>query len=286
MRLQIRIACCVLLFTLSLAFKYGRSVYDTQISKTLPYINHDRSFNGNLYSSQFQRSSALAESANRVLELGDWSVNVVRNLAMQVALNNPSNTSDAFQATNLPVLAAVERIKGFKEEVIDLNSITPQLTRVELAVLLTTISLSALSPFFLDIEVIEVLVPSLAALSASVGISAEYLGKVAVSEGKEYAALAIIAAAQAETLLASAERAKSVLPLCVGTSTLASAFSLVAQTLISESAEKYGLRLMNEVCLIFPLIAGEEELELRVRVRASVWIRIRICNCKTNTFSI
>lgn len=47
----------------------------------------------------------------------------------------------------------------------------------------------------LDLKVVEVLVPSMAAVSASIGISAEYLGKVAVSKSKEVAALAIQAAA-------------------------------------------------------------------------------------------
>ena len=39
------------------------------------------------------------------------------------------------------------------------------------------------------------LVPSMAAVSASIGISAEYIGKVAVSKSKEVSALAIQAAA-------------------------------------------------------------------------------------------
>ena len=47
----------------------------------------------------------------------------------------------------------------------------------------------------LDLKVVEVLVPSMAAVSASIGISAEYVGKVAVSKSKEVAALAIQAAA-------------------------------------------------------------------------------------------
>jgi hypothetical protein len=47
----------------------------------------------------------------------------------------------------------------------------------------------------LNLKVVEVLVPSMAAVSASIGISAEYVGKVAVSKGKEVSALAIQAAA-------------------------------------------------------------------------------------------
>ena len=54
------------------------------------------------------------------------------------------------------------------------------------------------------------------ALSFTIGISAEYVGRVAVANGKETAALAIQATAESEVLLAQAERIKAVLPLCVG----------------------------------------------------------------------
>jgi len=94
---------------------------------------------------------------------------------------------------------------------------TPQLSRVELLILLSTVIISGLCPFVwvafavldyisivlcnwccvyrLDLKVVEVLVPSMAAVSASIGISAEYIGKVAVSKSKEVSALAIQAAA-------------------------------------------------------------------------------------------
>jgi hypothetical protein len=188
----------------------------------------------------------VKESANRALELGDWSIQIVKNLA-ELVVNGTTLVEDSKNI--LPVESAIEKIS---EDLLILDKVanrSPQLTTVELAVLLTTILLSALSPFFLDIEVIEVLVPSLAAISASVGISAEYIGKVAVSNGKEFAALAIIAASEAESLLAEAERSKSILPLCLGVSTASSVLSVITNVLIKD------LKLTQAVYFIFPLIS-------------------------------
>ena len=73
---------------------------------------------------------------------------------------------------------------------------TPQLSLTELAVLTSTVLVTAVSPYLFSVKVVELLVPSMAAVSAAIGISAEYVGKVAVANGKEIAALAI----QSETL--------------------------------------------------------------------------------------
>ena len=78
---------------------------------------------------------------------------------------------------------------------------TPQLGRVELSILVSTVLISALSPFFLSLNIVEVLVPSMAAVSASIGLSAEYVGKVEVSKSKEISALAIQAAAESEVFI-------------------------------------------------------------------------------------
>ena len=85
---------------------------------------------------------------------------------------------------------------------------------------------------------VELLVPSAAALSAAVGISAEYVGKIAVCNGKEIAAVTIQAAAECEGILAAAERAKAIVPLCVGVSTTASAFALLAPALMDQFASR------------------------------------------------
>ena len=121
--------------------------------------------------------------------------------------------------------------------------------------LATSVAMSAISPSMFSIKVVEVLVPSMAALSAAVGISAEYVGRVAVSNGKEIAALAMQAAAEAEGVLAQSERVKAILPLCVGIATTASAFSLLAPALMAEITSLYGVEVVSEALLVFPLLA-------------------------------
>jgi hypothetical protein len=185
--------------------------------------------------------------------VGDWSLNFVKNMARVVVTGSTTEANNT--KLSIPVAAALQKMRKDMKFLDDVASRTPQLSTLELAVLITTVSLSALSPFILSIKVVEVLVPSLAALSASVGISAEYIGKVAVSNGKEFAALAIQAAAEAEALLAAAERTKAVLPLCVGIATTASAFALLAPTLIKELSENFSVQFITEVYFICPLIA-------------------------------
>ena len=60
---------------------------------------------------------------------------------------------------------------------------TPQLSGTELLLLGTSVSLSAFSPFGLSAKAVEVLVPSMSALCAAIGFSAEYTGKVADARG-------------------------------------------------------------------------------------------------------
>ena len=103
-----------------------------------------------------------------------------------------------------------------------------QLTSFELLVLTSTVMVSASAPWLLPVKLVELIVPSMAALSAAIGLSAEYVGKTAVSRGKEVAAVTLQAAAESEAILAQAERAKAVVPLCVGLSATASAFALLA----------------------------------------------------------
>ena len=122
--------------------------------------------------------------------------------------------------------------------------------------LTSTVAVAAGSPFVLPVKLVEVLVPSMAALSAAIGLSAEYVGKTSVARGKEIAAVTLQAAAEAEVRLAQAERAKAVVPLCVGVSATASAFALLAPALLGELAPKLGVQIITEVYLICPLLAA------------------------------
>lgn len=72
-----------------------------------------------------------------------------------------------------------------------------------------------------------------------------------MADGKEVAASTIGCAAEAEGLLANAERAKAVTPLCVGVGATATTFSLLVPVLLG------GLDtvILNEVYLVCPLIS-------------------------------
>ena len=113
--------------------------------------------------------------------------------------------------------------------------------------LTSTVLISASAPWLLPVKLVELIVPSMAALSAAIGLSAEYVGKTAVSRGKEVAAVTLQAAAESEAVLAQAERAKAVVPLCVGLSATASAFALLAPELVAELGTKLGLQIVTEV---------------------------------------
>mmetsp|Transcript_7030 Transcript_7030/g.10437 ORF Transcript_7030/g.10437 Transcript_7030/m.10437 type:complete len:593 (+) Transcript_7030:143-1921(+) len=213
----------------------------------------------NCPSSLIATSTALAGSANRLndinLAAGDRAYNVVSMLAE--LLSTGPETSRAVNETqrNLPIALSLQKIQSNMDTLDNVAGRTPQLSRVELLILMSTVLISGLCPFVLDLKVVEVLVPSMAAVSASIGISAEYIGKVAVSKGKEVSALAIQAAAESEILLALAERTKAVLPLCVGIATTASAFALLAPSLSKEIADKFHIQVVTEIYLICPLIA-------------------------------
>ena len=130
-----------------------------------------------------------------------------------------------------------------------------QLTSIEISILTSTVVIAASSPFLLPLKLVEVIVPSMAALSAAIGLSAEYVGKTAVARGKETAAVTLQAASEAERLLSQAERAKAVVPLCVGISATSAAFALLAPELVTEIGSKLGLQIVTEIYLICPFIA-------------------------------
>ena len=188
---------------------------------------------------------------NSAAVIGSAAYNIVSSLAEVVVSPPNANVTQRY----LPVTAAIKKMQKDMEMLDDAAGKTPQLSTIELLTLLSAVSISALSPAFFNLNIVEVLVPAMAALSASIGISAEYVGKVAISNGKEVAALAIQAAAEAEGILARAERTKAILPLCVGISTTASAFALLAPNLINELGSKYNLPYISEIYLVSPLVA-------------------------------
>jgi len=75
-------------------------------------------------------------------------------------------------------------------------------------VLSSTVLIAFISPLIFPLPVTEVLAPTMSAISASVSVSAEYVGRVAVADGKEVAAVSLQAAAEAESLLSQVRRSE------------------------------------------------------------------------------
>lgn len=72
-----------------------------------------------------------------------------------------------------------------------------------------------------------------------------------MADAKEIAAASICCAAEAEGLLANAERAKAITPLCVGIGATATTFSLLVPVLL----ENIDRMILNEIYLACPLIS-------------------------------
>lgn len=133
-------------------------------------------------------------------------------------------------------------------------ALEPQLSTLELTILSATVLTAGISPLIFPLKVVEVLAPACAALSASIGVSAEYIGRVAVADGKEIAAVTMQAAAEAESLLSQSERVKAVLPLCVGIGATAASFAILAPIFV-EDVIINNLQSLTLVYLFSPLIA-------------------------------
>jgi hypothetical protein len=131
----------------------------------------------------------------------------------------------------------------------------PQLSGLEAFLLVAAVLSAAAGPVVLGGKITEFLAPSAAAFSAAIGIGAEYTGKVAVADGKEVAAATIQCAAEAEGLLANAERAKAICPLCVGIGATSATLALLVPVLLDTLGVGSNLQLMTEIYLLCPLVA-------------------------------
>lgn len=155
------------------------------------------------------------------------------------------------------VLSALESLERDMQLLDNITAQKPQLSRLEITLLSFSVIAAGSGPvFFMDgAKVAEVLAPACAALSAAIGIGAEYTGKVAVADGKEVAAATLQCAAEAEAFLAKAERVKAVTPLCVGISATAATLSLVAPVVLENLSMASGSPVAVELYLLSPLVA-------------------------------
>lgn len=130
------------------------------------------------------------------------------------------------------------------------------LSKPELSLLIGAIIASGMGPIaFPGTSVTELLAPAAAAFTASITIGSEYLGRVAVADGKEIAANTIQCAAEAEALLASAERVKAITPLCVGVGATCASFALLTPTIVEAFRLSGSVQLMTELYILCPLVS-------------------------------
>lgn len=116
---------------------------------------------------------------------------------------------------------------------------------------------SGLGPvLFPGTSVTEVLAPAAAAFTAAITIGSEYIGRVAVADGKEIAANTIQCAAEAEACLANAERVKAITPLCVGVGATCASFALLTPTIVDAlQIGSNSIILITELYLLCPLVS-------------------------------
>lgn len=138
----------------------------------------------------------------------------------------------------------------------NLASSQPQLSSTEVGLLLGAVLASGMGPiFFPGTSVTEVLAPAAAAFTASITIGSEYIGRVAVADGKEIAANTIQCAAEAEAFLANAERVKAITPLCVGLGATAASLTLLTPTIIEALHIGNSVIMITELYLLCPLVS-------------------------------
>lgn len=196
-------------------------------------------------------AGSLGKSKNlgAVEQIGDAAYDVSQGVVKSLSLASISDQAK----DNYPIKQALGKIDRDMILLDGLVAKTGQLTARDLTVLGVSVATCAASPFLFSMKVVELLVPSLGALCAAIGISAEYVGRVAVCNGKEVAAASLATAAEAEGILAQGERVKAVLPLCVGIATTAVAFALLAPALIESLSRTLSVQVITELYLLFPL---------------------------------
>ena len=171
-----------------------------------------------------------------------------RQIEQEAATTNPDDPTPI--ATTLKTL---ERDMSLLDNLVS-SKIT--LSKTEFSLLFGAIVTSGMGPIaFPGTSVTELLAPAAAAFTASITIGSEYLGRVAVADGKEIAANTIQCAAEAEALLASAERVKAITPLCVGVGATCASFALLTPTIVESLRLSGSVQLMTELYLLCPLVS-------------------------------
>ena len=152
-----------------------------------------------------------------------------------------------------PVVLALQKLREDIDQIDEQVGRKPRLGAAEGLTLLSSAALAAASPVVWSEKVVEVLIPGCSLLVAAIGVSAEYVGRTATASGKEIAARSTRTAMESEALLASAERSKAILPLTVGASAAAAAFSLVLPAFLARFSSSGVVQ--AELLLVCPAVA-------------------------------
>lgn len=203
-----------------------------------------------------QQKANAADNESQIIDLQLQDVDdltsrpgVFKALLEETAMTASNSEKEKNTSVVLKALASLERDMAMLDNVTGQRS---QLSVLEISLLAGSVIAAATSPIFGNIG--HVLAPASAAFCAAIGIGAEYTGKVAVSDGKEIAAATIVCAAEAEGLLAQAERVKAVLPLCVGVGATCASFSLLLPAVLN-IGDNVPLSMTTALFLLSPVIS-------------------------------
>ncbi|CAB9521909.1 Putative calmodulin-like protein [Seminavis robusta] len=176
------------------------------------------------------------------------------------------------------VWTALSRLESNMEMLDELAGQKSQLNTLEATILAGCIAAAASGPL-IGGSLTEFVAPSAAALCAAIGVGAEYVGKTAVADGKELAAISLQCAAEAEAILAQAERSKAITPLCVGIGATSATCSLVIPAVLEASGLLYSAPGVRELYLLCPVaavlsaaIGGLASQEVRQFSRAAIGV--------------
>ena len=176
--------------------------------------------------------------------------------------------ADGAVVSKAAAVTALERLRQDLEQLDADVSGRPRVSLSEGTVLGSSVALSVASPLLFSAKVVELVVPTAALVVAAIGVAAEYGGRVATANGKEVAAASLRTAAEAEALLANAERSKAVIPMTVGISASAVAVALILPATVERliwfrHKPSEVLVLMPIVALFCSAVAALAELEVK-----------------------
>lgn len=170
------------------------------------------------------------------------------NVVLEVSKFMAASTSNEERMTNA-TSKSIERVQDGIDS-LDKRFTTPEMSKYKVGLIVGSALLSIVSPAFLGLHTVELLIPAMTAISATIGAVSEYQAKAAIANGREIVAMGQLATAESEIYLSQAERVKTVVPLCVGVAATAAGFTV----LLPEFMESAHVDLESEL-LFCPLIA-------------------------------